>query len=372
MKVLKENTKSFCPVCFESTTARVVANDDGVFLEHQCPRHGAQRAQVERDAEFYAAVMSRSPGKPPPPYLTVCTTYRCNMNCNVCYVPRRNAALDYSVEEIGALLDRWPHRDVMFAGGEPTVLETLPAILALTRAKGKRPYIATNGIRLAEPRYAAELVRSGLFGVALSLNALDGAVLEKTDGRDCLDAKLRAISNLKRRLRRFAICFSLVRGVNEAEFGKVMRFALGQYPFARTFHAECLPGIGRGINGDRVFLSELLELFAQHAGVRRAHLIELAAHGKASLGPYGFSADYRAVGGRVDGWLASSAMAFTKLVRSRRPDIRVRLIAGPLPDTVDLEETWSATSTLAASKVAPMMELWEYLVRHQSARSQPE
>ncbi len=369
MKVLKEKTQSLCPVCRETISARVVADDGNVLLEHQCPRHGVRRAPVERDAEFFAAVMTRSRNKPsPPPYLMVFPTYRCNINCNICYVPRRDPAMDMSLEEVGAVLDRWPHPDVFFAGGEPTAMENLPQIIALTRAKGKRPYIVTNGIRLAEPRYVAELARNGLHGVSLSLNALDGKTLEATDGRDYLDAKLQAITNLKRRLRRFAICFSLVRGVNEAEFGKVFRFALRQYPFARSFHAECLPGIGRSINGKRMFLSEMLDLLANSAGVTRSRLLALAAQGKATVGPYGFAADYRDLGAPVTGLLPAAVMAVTKAIRSRRPDMRVRVIAGPLTDSVDLEETWSATTTMVVSKENPVMPLWEYLIRYHGGR----
>ena len=364
---MKEKTKSLCPVCLETVSARVLARESGVFLEHQCLKHGIRRALVERDAEFYAAVMTRSPrNTSPPPYLTLFPTYRCNINCKVCYVPRRDPAMDMSLEQIGKTLDRWPHTDVLFAGGEPTVMENLPQIIALTRAKGKRPHIATNGIRLADASYVAELVRSGLYGVSLSLNAMDGRTLEATDGRDCLDAKLRAVSNLKRHLRRFAICFSLVPGVNEAEFGKVFQFTLRQYPFSRLFHAECLPGIGRSINGERVFLSEMLALLAEHAGVARSRLLELATQGKATVGPYGFAADYRDLGApavRTAGLLPAAAMVLTKMVGSRRPDLRVRLIAGPLPDTVDLEETWSASTTMTISKESPMMVLWEYLIR---------
>lgn len=365
MKVLKEKTQSLCPSCRKTIPAGVVADDDEVFLEHQCPEHGRQRVSVERDADFYAAVMRRLPGQyTPPPYLTIFPTYRCNIRCAVCYVPRRDPAMDMTVAEISAVLDQWPHDDVCFAGGEPTVLENLPQILALTRAKGKRPYIVTNGIRLAEPRYVSELVRNGLHGVSLSLNALDGKILEATDGRDWLDAKLQAVSNLKRHFRRFAVCFSLVRGVNETEFDKVFRFALRQYPFARSFHAECLPGIGRSMNTDRMFLSQMLDMLADSAGVTRAYLLELAAQGNATVGSYGFAADYRDLGARQFGWMSTATMRLTKMTRSRRPDFRVRVLAGPLPDSVDLEETWSATTTMAVSKESPVMPLWEYLVRY--------
>ena len=368
MKVLKEKTESLCPVCLETIPARVEADDDGVFLLHHCPRHGDRRILLETDTGLYAAILSRN-GRScePPPYLTIFPTYRCNIGCKVCYVPRRDPDMDMTAEDIGGILDQWPHPDVFFAGGEPTVMENLPEIMALTRARGKRAYIVTNGIKLADPHYLKELVRSGLSGVSLSLNALDGKVLEAIDGGDYLDAKMRAVGNLKRQLRRFAIFFSLVRGVNEGEFGRVFRFTVRQYPFARSFHAECLPGIGRGMNGNRMFLSGMMDMLAESAGVTRARMMDLADEGKAALGPYGFSADLRDLRPpffRTDGFLSAASMMVSRALRSRRPDMRIRVLAGPQPDSVDLEETWSASTTMAISRESPLMVLWEYLIRY--------
>jgi pyruvate-formate lyase-activating enzyme len=368
MKLLKEKTESLCPVCLETIPARVEAEEDGVFLSHQCPRHGEKRTLLETDTSLYTAIQSRiARNCEPPPYLTIFPTYRCNIGCNVCYVPNRDPAMDMTTEDIEGILQQWPHTDVFFAGGEPTVMENLPELIALTRARGKRAYIVTNGIKLAEPGYLKELVKNGLSGVSLSLNALDGKVLQAVDGEDYLDAKMRAVDNLKRQLRRFAIYFSLVHGVNDGEFGKVFQFTVRQYPFARSFHSECLPGIGRSMNGNRMFLSGMMDMLAQSAGVTRTRLIDLAARGKANLGPYGFSADLRDLRSpiiRTDGWMAATSMAVSRALRSNRPDMRIRVLVGPQTDSVDLEETWSASTTMAISKESPIIVLWEYLIRY--------
>ncbi len=251
-------------------------------------------------------------------------------------------------------------------GGEPTVIEKLPDIIALTREKGKRPFIVSNGIRLADSEYVKTLKSSGLQGVSLSLNALDRKILENTDGRDYLDEKMSAITNMKRYRLRFGICFSLVPGVNESAFGKVLWFAFRNYPFTRIFHAECLPDIGRGLNSERVFLSDMLNLLATNLKVERKFLIERALSVEGALGSYGFAADVRdflTLPVRKVGILPASLMFLTKMTGMHRPELRMRVISGPLPDCVDLAETWSASTTMAISKESPMMALWEYLVR---------
>ena len=257
--------------------------------------------------------------------------------------------------------------------------------MALTRAKGKRPYIVTNGIRLADSGYLANLVRKGLHGVSLSVNALDREILRKVDGADYLDAKLAAVVNLKRYLRRFSICFTLIPNVNDTEFGKVLRFALGQYPFARSFRAECLPGIGRSFQHEGVCLSEFLNLFAAHSGIHRHRLVELASQGRASLGPYGYGGDYRDLmfdclrngssssgslwqrfmsATRDSGLVPLAIMVASRAFRVSRLRMGIHLISGPLPDTVDLQETSSARTTMTISRESPELELWEYLIRY--------
>lgn len=366
-KVLKRATRSFCPSCLKTISARVLASEEGVFIEHNCRLHGTIKVQIERDVGFFQTLMDLSPEqKIFSPYLTVFPTYRCNLNCRVCYVPRRDPAMDMKMEEIGEILDGWPHPDVFYAGGEPTALENLPDIIALTRSKGKRPYIVTNGVKLADLSYLGELVKSGLQGLSFSLNGLDGKILEAVDGENYLEAKMQALSNLKRKMRRFAICFSLVPGINDRELGRVLRFTVRQYPFARSFHSECLPDIGRGATSRRLFLSEMMDLLAKELGLTREDLLKSASTGRALIGPYGYTADYRDISApslRRDGMVSFAAIALTKLANSNRPDFRVRIISGPLPDNVDLEETWSATTTMAISRESSMMPLWEYLIR---------
>ena len=209
MEVLKEKVRSLCQVCLLSIPARAVRDNHKVFLEKSCPSHGPSKDLVECDSDFYKAAM----GAAEPTFstelpsfenqLVILPTFRCNMNCRVCYLPRRDPAMDLSLEQIGELLDQWTYPSVIFAGGEPTVMENLPEILKLATEKGKRPYIATNGLKLADWRYLSRLVECGLAGASVSLNGVGRSALKATDGQDVLDAKLRALANLARsRLRR--------------------------------------------------------------------------------------------------------------------------------------------------------------------------
>ena len=106
MEVLKENVRSLCQVCLSSIPARAVRDNHEVFLEKSCPSHGPSRTLAEPDSDFYAAAMGaagpRVSTEPHSPevHLIILPTYRCNMNCRVCYIPRRDLSTDLSLEEI--------------------------------------------------------------------------------------------------------------------------------------------------------------------------------------------------------------------------------------------------------------------------------
>ena len=396
MEVLKENSRSLCPVCLASIPARAVKDNHGVFLEKSCPSHGPTRTLAEPDSDFYAAAMGAArpmvPTEPLSPEikLIILPTYRCNMNCRVCYIPRRDMSMDLSLEEIGKILDQWAYPNIIFAGGEPTMMENLPEILALAKEKGKQPFIATNGLKLANWRYVSRLVDCGLAGASVSLNGVSHSSLRATDGQDVLDAKIRALANLVRLGLRFTVSMSMVRGVNEHELGKVFHLALKLYPFAKEFAVENCPGVGRSPDGRRIYLSELVKIFASSLGFAPHLLLEMVKDGRADLSAYAIRFSYgRLLGARVrhsgrgrDGriqrlltvWRDAglrSAIRHSVHRSWTRNGMAVRLISSPNADNVDLEAVARSEEgrLLIVSRESPVMPLWEYCCRYQ--RSKP-
>lgn len=350
-------TQSLCPQCLERIPARVVRKKQEVFLEKTCHEHGRFSVLVEKDADFYLAARacSRSNGPPKTPgQFVFIATHRCNMKCRLCYVPYRDAANELSVEEVARLLDRTPCNRIQFAGGEPTVMDNLPRMIEVTRSRGRMPMIVTNGLKLADKAYVSELAQSGIYAVILSLNALSPRILEKVDGRDILDAKMRAIENLKRHGIPFITSFSLVSEVNEAEMLKVLKFTARQAPRAKGFLMENMPKVGRQLSDRTIHLSEILRMCAKSVGVSLESLVEMARSGRAELSPYTFAAD-------LDDVLALG----NKPARRLRSGFFVRFLSSPNADTADLSETAYVDRIICASKTSPVLPLWEYLVRYQ-------
>jgi radical SAM protein with 4Fe4S-binding SPASM domain len=100
-------------------------------------------------------------------------TYACNNACGHCYnEPGRRAMPALPTAGWKQVLTRLrrvgvPH--VIFTGGEATLRDDLPALVSRASRLGLVSGLNTNGRRLAQPGYAARLVRAGLDHVQVTL-----------------------------------------------------------------------------------------------------------------------------------------------------------------------------------------------------------
>jgi len=101
-------------------------------------------------------------------------TYRCQNNCAHCYNARPRQYPELTTHQWFDVLDKlWeigiPH--IVFTGGEPTLREDLPELIAHAEKNGQISGINTNGRKLKDPAYLAELVDAGLDHVQITLES---------------------------------------------------------------------------------------------------------------------------------------------------------------------------------------------------------
>jgi molybdenum cofactor biosynthesis enzyme MoaA len=120
-------------------------------------------------------------------------THKCNMECANCYVPIRTVP-DLDLDKFYSFLKELPTKtEIRLIGGEPTVRKDLHDIVATIKSLGHRPTMMTNGLMLARPNYAKDLVHAGMRSIYISLNgADDDDVYEIMDGVRCADRKIQA------------------------------------------------------------------------------------------------------------------------------------------------------------------------------------
>lgn len=203
------------------------------------------------------------------PYETIImdVTHRCNMTCANCYVPNREIP-DLDASWLVSIFARLPRgRFLRFVGGEPTLREDLPALIRQARAHGHHPIVVSNGLRFANRDYVRSLKDAGLDIAYLSFNGgFDDELYWAIDEMRCADKKRRAFENLRAEHVFTSIGMIVVRGVNEHEVKPVLE-AVKRSRNVREFHLRSIGAMGRHMTNPPLTLEELLDVFADAAGV---------------------------------------------------------------------------------------------------------
>ena len=303
-------TRSLCPVCLRRLDA-VYERDAAthtVVLRKVCPEHGVFCVPVWSEPEqggipvpdFADWSRPKTPSRPKHPATAVrkgcpfdcglcpehgqhtCTglvevTLRCDMACPVCYAKAGEQTVppDPAPENIAARMDALRSMsgpcNLQISGGEPTVREDLPSLVALARERGfGLVQLNTNGLRLArEPEYAALLRDAGLDSVYLQWDGAGDASFAALRGQACLDFKRRAVENCARAGLGVVLVATLVRGVNDGEVGDLLRLALRLGPAVRGLHFQPAAFFGRYpwhlMDAPRLTLPEVMAALASQA-----------------------------------------------------------------------------------------------------------
>jgi radical SAM protein with 4Fe4S-binding SPASM domain len=115
--------------------------------------------------------------KPVAPYrMDLAITYRCNNDCAHCYNVSTRQDPELTTEQWYKIIDDlWrvgvPH--IIFTGGEPTLREDLPLLIAHAEQNGQITGVNTNGRRLSDQAYVAKLVDAGLDHIQITLESHD-------------------------------------------------------------------------------------------------------------------------------------------------------------------------------------------------------
>lgn len=138
---------------------------------------------VMDDLEISAPFSTR----PTAPYrMDLALTYRCNDDCAHCYNARPRDYPEISTEEWKRVIDKvWelgiPH--IVFTGGEPTLREDLPDLIAYAESNGQITGINTNARRLSDPKFVQSLVNAGLDHVQITVESHDSEIHDQMVGK---------------------------------------------------------------------------------------------------------------------------------------------------------------------------------------------
>jgi uncharacterized radical SAM superfamily Fe-S cluster-containing enzyme len=270
---------SICSTCFRRVDAKIVFQDDRVFMLKRCPEHGHERVLVADDVDYYRRCREVfiKPPEMPAHYNTpvkwgcpydcgLCTDHEqhsclslveicdaCNLRCPICYAssgPDRQTyrTLDHVERMLDAVVRNEGHPDVVqISGGEPTIHPQFFDVLDRAKARPIRHLMVnTNGIRIAQDEEFAVRLASYMpdFELYLQFDSFERDALMDLRGADLRRIREDALARLNRLGVSTTLVVTVKKGVNDHEIGKIIDYALEQ-PCVRGVTFQPVQNAGR-------------------------------------------------------------------------------------------------------------------------------
>lgn len=295
-----ELTNSVCSQCLKKVEAKIVFQNDNVYLLKNCLEHGREKVLVSTDVDYYKRCRDfLKPGQLPLRFNTTtefgcpydcglcpdheqhsCLTLieiteRCNIECPICYADSTpKSGKHRSLSEIEFQLDELVKNEgkpdvVQLSGGEPTIHPQFWQVLDLAKNKPiKHLMINTNGIKIAQDKNFARRLAEYMpgFEVYLQFDSLNSTPLEQLRGSDLRGVRAKALEHLNEFGISTTLVVTLSKGLNDKEIGPIIEFAL-QQPCVRGITFQPIQSAGR-LEGfdpstDRLTLSEVRKMILQ-------------------------------------------------------------------------------------------------------------
>lgn len=271
MKTLNK-TESICDVCLKKIPAETFIKEGRVFIKKTCPEHGDfEGDHAWDDPEIHRGLVRIRTLDAKSAQVTIAVTYRCNMNCPVCYANANEVGIgDLDIKD----LDRVQNYPVVFlTGGEPTIREDLEKILRRLKKEGKKIIMFSNGLKLANLEYVKRLKKAGLKYVILQFDTLHDSQYEHIRGMKLIKIKKKAIENMQRCNMPVYLQSVMLRGKSFGQMDEIFRFARN-YPAIKTINVTPLWRLGRYDEKDFVPSSKILARASNINGLKRNDWLE--------------------------------------------------------------------------------------------------
>ncbi|WP_443748519.1 radical SAM protein [Asticcacaulis solisilvae] len=289
-----ELTNSICSTCWRKLEAKIIFQDDKVYMLKTCPEHGREKVLISTDIAWYKMTRDfNKPGDMPRKFGTkvergcpydcgLCSdheqhscvsivelTDRCNLTCPTCYASSSPShGRHRTLEEIERMLDIVVRSEgepdvVQLSGGEPTLHPDFFTVMDMAKARPIRHLmINTNGLRIAREPAFVERLAGYMPGIEvyLQFDSFSPEALKTLRGEDLTAIRQQAIDNLNRFNISTTLVVTLQKGLNDHEVGDILRYARTQ-PCVRGVTFQPTQAAGRTDQFDpatgRITLSEV-------------------------------------------------------------------------------------------------------------------
>lgn len=257
-----EWTNGICSTCLRRVEAKIVFQDNCVYMRKRCPQHGVEKVLLSTDIEYYKRCREfikpsemplrwNTPIRYGCPYdcglcpdheqhscLTLLEiTDRCNLECPICYADSSPHRQTYrSLEQIAKMLDAIVANEgepdiVQISGGEPTTHPQFFEILDLVKSSPvKHVMVNTNGLKISSDRVFVERLSSYQpgFEIYLQFDSFQKEALLELRGVDLRQVRQQAIAHLNELNLSTTLVVTLKKGLNDREIGDIIRYGIEQ------------------------------------------------------------------------------------------------------------------------------------------------
>ena len=286
-------TQSFCHECGKLIPAKIIYQDESVYILKNCNIHGEIKELYEEDKSYHLRKSQYDkPGTKPKTETTIkngcpfdcgicpahdqhsCIglieiTSKCDLNCSVCYA---NSGDEHhlSLEQIEKMMKFYMETEdnnaeiLQISGGEPTTHPDIIDIIRIAKGIGfKYVMLNTNGVRIAQDE---EFVKSisqflGGFEIYLQFDGMNDDVYEKLRGVKLAKIKEKAIANLtKYKIPTTLVC-TVEKDINDKDISEILGYAMAT-KYLRGVNFQPVAFFGRAKNrntADRITLSGVLK-----------------------------------------------------------------------------------------------------------------
>jgi 7,8-dihydro-6-hydroxymethylpterin dimethyltransferase len=255
-------TLSICSTCLRRVDAKIVFENDNVYMLKTCREHGFEKVLIATDIEYYKNIRNYNKPSETPLHFTTKTHYGCPYDCGLCQDHEQHSCLTVieitdrcnlacptcyamssphygrhrTVEEVEKMLDIIVAAEgspdvVQISGGEPTVHPDFFAIMDIAKKKPiKHLMLNTNGIRIAKDfEFTKQLATYAPdFEIYLQFDSFKSSALKQLRGKDLTETRKKALEHLNAFNLSTTLVVTLQQGVNDDEIGKIIEFALKQ------------------------------------------------------------------------------------------------------------------------------------------------
>lgn len=299
--IFADLTISICATCLKKVDAKIIYQNNHVYLVKHCFDHGEQKVLIATDIDYYKRCRQYLKCSEQPLKFNTSTRYgcpydcglcpdheqhscvtiievtdQCNLKCPTCYATSSPFQAHRSLEKVKTFIDICVENEgepdlIQLSGGEPTIHPQFFEILDYASAQPIRSImINTNGVRIATDEDFVKRLSEYKVEIHLQFDSFKEDALKFLRGVDLTKTRQNAIDMLER----FGISTTLIctmqKGINDDEVGQIIHYAKGFSSIRGvTFQPVQMAGRLDGITGEerRITLTEVRQALVEQSNL---------------------------------------------------------------------------------------------------------